>query len=156
MKPWSLCGSMMVRPERPLRLRGVSGAKRSAISSGSGVSAASRSLNVFDRMTVPDWLSADGPMKPSYASHERELQTVVLRQLLLSLRVLFHSTKARNRSARSESDIGDPLVRDACSMNASKLLREAVFVTPLARSEERRVGKEGSAGWLACDAAKNV
>ena len=36
-------------------------------SGGAGVSAASRSLKLFGRMTVSDWLSADGPMKPSYA-----------------------------------------------------------------------------------------
>jgi hypothetical protein len=62
-KPWSLCGWMMVLPEAPLRFLGVSGAKRSAIASGgAGVSAASRSLKLFGRMTVSDWLSADGPM----------------------------------------------------------------------------------------------
>jgi hypothetical protein len=60
-RPWSLCGSMMILPE--LRFLCVPGAKRFAIASGgAGVSAASRSLKLFGRMTVSDWLSADCPM----------------------------------------------------------------------------------------------
>src|SRR4029453_16466053 len=73
-KSWSLCGSIMGRAERQLRLLVAPGAKRSAIASGSaGVSTARRSLRLFGRMTVSDWLSADGPMKPSYASHKKRV-----------------------------------------------------------------------------------
>jgi hypothetical protein len=59
-----------------LRFLGAPGAKRSAIASGAGVSAAnrsaaSRSLKLFGRIMVSDWLCADAPMKPSYASHNK-------------------------------------------------------------------------------------
>jgi hypothetical protein len=77
--------------------------------------AASLSVRLVGLTTMSDGLS----MEPSYAS-QQESQ--------FGFRPLFHSMNARNRSARSASEIGAPRVLLAWARKASKLPREALSV----------------------------